>query len=99
LITLIPLLVIALVARIVYKMNYVSLCGLLAGSMTDPPALAFANAMAGSDAPSISYATVYPLTMLLRVPLRPSHGAVVHALVIASCYNFIRSRHEKNSPT
>lgn len=67
LITLVPLLIVALVARAVYKVNYVSLCGLLAGSMTDPPALAFANAMAGSDAPSISYATVYPLTMLLRV--------------------------------
>jgi putative transport protein len=67
LITLVPLLVVGLVARAIYKLNYTSICGVLSGSMTDPPALAFANTMAGSDAPSISYATVYPLTMLLRV--------------------------------
>jgi putative transport protein len=67
LITLIPLLLVGLVARAIYKLNYTSICGVLSGSMTDPPALAFANTMAGSDAPSISYATVYPLTMLLRV--------------------------------
>jgi putative transport protein len=67
LITLVPLFTVGLVARIVLKTNYVSICGLLAGSMTDPPALAFANTVSGSDAPSISYATVYPLTMLLRV--------------------------------
>lgn len=66
-ITLVPLLLVGLVARIVLKTNYVSICGLLAGSMTDPPALAFANTVSGSDAPSTSYATVYPLTMLLRV--------------------------------
>lgn len=66
-ITVVPLLIVGLVARIVLKTNYVSICGLLAGSMTDPPALAFANTIAGSDAPSISYATVYPLTMLMRV--------------------------------
>jgi putative transport protein len=48
-------------------MNFVSICGLLAGSMTDPPALAFANTIAKSDAPSVAYATVYPLTMLLRI--------------------------------
>ena len=67
LITLVPLLIVGLVARAIYKLNYTSICGVLSGSMTDPPALAFANTMAGSDAPSISYATVYPLTMLLRV--------------------------------
>jgi putative transport protein len=67
LITLIPILLVGLFARAIYKLNYTSICGVLAGSMTDPPALAFANAMTGSDAPSISYATVYPLTMLLRV--------------------------------
>lgn len=67
LITLIPILLVGLFARAVYKLNYTSICGVLAGSMTDPPALAFANAMTGSDAPSVSYATVYPLTMLLRV--------------------------------
>jgi len=66
-ITLVPILLVGLIARAFYKLNYTSICGVLAGSMTDPPALAFANAMTGSDAPSISYATVYPLTMLLRV--------------------------------
>lgn len=67
LITLVPLLTVGLIARKVYGLNFASICGVLAGSMTDPPALAFANAMTGSDAPSVSYATVYPLTMLLRV--------------------------------
>jgi putative transport protein len=67
LITVVPLLVVGLIGRIVLKTNYISLCGLLAGSMTDPPALAFANTVAGSDAPATAYATVYPLTMLLRV--------------------------------
>jgi putative transport protein len=66
-ITLVPLLLVALIARGIYKLNYMTLCGLLAGSMTDPPALAFATNMTGSDAPSVSYATVYPLVMLLRV--------------------------------
>lgn len=67
LITLVPLLIGALVARLAFKVNYLSMCGFLAGSMTDPPALAFAGALAPSDAPAISYATVYPLVMLLRV--------------------------------
>jgi len=47
--------------------NYAELCGLLAGSMTDPPALAFAQQTTASDAPAVAYATVYPLVMLLRV--------------------------------
>jgi putative transport protein len=67
LITLLPLVIVGFIARLVYKTNYMTLCGVLAGSMTDPPALAFANTIAASDAPSISYATVYPLTMLMRV--------------------------------
>ena len=66
-ITTIPLLIVGLVARLVFKMNFTAISGFLAGSMTDPPALAFANAVSGSDAPSIAYATVYPLTMLLRI--------------------------------
>ncbi len=66
-ITLVPIVAIGLFARLALKMNFVSLCGLLAGSMTDPPALAFANTIAKSDAPSVAYATVYPLTMLLRI--------------------------------
>lgn len=67
LITLLPILIVGLLGRLIYKLNFMSLCGLLAGSMTDPPALAFANSLAHSDAPSVSYATVYPLVMLLRV--------------------------------
>lgn len=66
-ITLIPLVTVALLARKAMNLNFVSLCGLLAGSMTDPPALAFANAVNKSDAPSVAYATVYPFTMLLRL--------------------------------
>ena len=49
------------------KANYAALCGLLAGSMTDPPALAFSRAVTGSDASSVVYAAVYPLTIFLRV--------------------------------
>lgn len=67
-ITLLPLLIIGLIARIIFKLNYLSLCGMLAGSMTDPPALAFANAIhSTSGAASLSYATVYPLAMFLRI--------------------------------
>jgi putative transport protein len=67
LITLVPILLIAIFARLKLKMNYLSICGILAGSMTDPPALAFANGLAPSSAPAVAYATVYPLVMLLRV--------------------------------
>ena len=67
LITLIPILTVGLFLRIKYKMNYFTLCGLLAGSMTDPPALAFANSLAPSNNTSLGYATVYPLVMLLRI--------------------------------
>jgi putative transport protein len=67
LITLLPLLIVGFAARAMWKLSYPSLCGLLSGSMTDPPALAFAGALNNSETPSLSYATVYPLTMLLRV--------------------------------
>lgn len=67
LITLLPLLSVGIVARAVWKVNYLSLAGVMAGSMTDPPALAFANAMSGSSAQSIGYASVYPLVMCLRI--------------------------------
>jgi putative transport protein len=67
LITIVPLLISALIARIFMKVNYLSICGLLAGSMTDPPALAFACSFNDSEAPMVAYATVYPLTMILRV--------------------------------
>lgn len=66
-ITVIPLIIIGIIARLVYKVNYFTLMGLIAGSMTDPPALAYSNGMVSNDAPSVSYATVYPLTMFLRV--------------------------------
>ncbi|CDE62130.1 putative potassium uptake protein TrkA [Parabacteroides sp. CAG:409] len=66
-ITVVPLLVIGCVARYFFKINYFTLMGLIAGSTTDPPALAYSNATAGNDAPSVGYATVYPLTMFLRV--------------------------------
>jgi putative transport protein len=77
-ITMIPLLVVGIIARLALKLNYTALSGLLAGSMTDPPALAFANAICKSDAPSVAYATVYPLTMLLRI-------VVVQILVLVFC--------------
>ena len=67
LITTIPLLIIGMIARFYCKVNYFTLMGLIAGSTTDPPALAYSNATAGNDAPSVGYATVYPLTMFLRV--------------------------------
>lgn len=66
-ITAVPLLVVGLLARAWKKLNYAELCGLLAGSMTDPPALAFAQQTTASDAPAVAYATVYPFVMLLRV--------------------------------
>ena len=66
-INLVPLLCVGVAARMVFQANYAALCGLLAGSMTDPPALAFSHTMTGSDASSVVYAAVYPLTMLLRV--------------------------------
>lgn len=66
-ITFLPLILIGILARWVYKIDYFTLMGLIAGSMTDPPALAYANGIAGNDRPSVGYATVYPLTMFLRV--------------------------------
>lgn len=65
--TFVPLIIIGCIGRYFYKINYFTLMGLIAGSMTDPPALAYSNATAGNDAPSVGYATVYPLTMFLRV--------------------------------
>jgi putative transport protein len=67
LITVVPLLIVGLFARGVLKLNYTSICGVLSGAMTDPPALAFANSMTKSDSPAVAYATVYPTTMLLRI--------------------------------
>ena len=67
LITLIPLVVMGLVARFYYKINYFKLMGLMAGSTTDPPALAYANQVTSSNAPAVGYSTVYPVTMFLRI--------------------------------
>ena len=66
-ITMLPLLIVGFYTRIFLKRNYFEICGLLSGSMTDPPALAFANNIAQSEAPAIAYATVYPLVMFLRI--------------------------------
>lgn len=67
LITVIPILCIGPVARYRYKMNYFTLMGMIAGTYTDPPALAYANQTAGNDAPALGYTTVYPLAMFLRI--------------------------------
>lgn len=66
-VTLVPVLVVGAVARAAFRVNFLTLTGVLAGSMTDPPALAFANGLAGSDAPTLGYVSVYPLTMILRI--------------------------------
>lgn len=68
LITAVPLITVGILARMLAKMNYLTMCGMLAGSMTDPPALAFANNLhPTSSAAALSYATVYPLVMFLRI--------------------------------
>ncbi len=67
LITVIPVFLTALIARVKYKLNYYSIIGLVAGSSTNPPALAFANSQTEHDAPAVSYSTVYPLVMFLRI--------------------------------
>lgn len=67
LITVIPIICIGPIARYRYKMNYFTLMGMIAGTYTDPPALAYANQTAGNDAPALGYTTVYPLSMFLRI--------------------------------
>ncbi|TFG42238.1 MAG: putative transporter [Bacteroidia bacterium] len=67
LISVLPIMLVGLFAGTVLKRNYFEICGLLSGSMTDPPALAFANGIAQSEAPAVAYATVYPLVMFLRI--------------------------------
>ncbi|MBR5530401.1 MAG: putative transporter [Bacteroidaceae bacterium] len=67
LITTIPILIIGVIGRLKLKLNYFTLMGLIAGSNTDPPALAFATQTAGNDAPAVGYSTVYPLAMFLRI--------------------------------
>lgn len=67
-ITVVPILIVSIVARLL-KVNYLKICGFVAGSMTDPPALEFANGLSPVQAQSTAYATVYPLTMFLRILL------------------------------
>ncbi len=67
LITTLPLLIVGTIARFYCKVNYFTLMGLIAGSNTDPPALAYSNQTADNDAPAVGYSTVYPLTMFLRI--------------------------------
>lgn len=67
LITFVPIAIVGFFARSIMKTNFMTICGLLSGSMTDPPALAFAGQVTNSDAPSVAYSTVYPLTMILRI--------------------------------
>lgn len=67
LVTMLPLLIVGYIARKFHGVNFMTLCGLLSGGMTDPPALAFATTLARCDSPAVAYATVYPLTMLLRI--------------------------------
>lgn len=67
LITVIPLLIVGFIARKVFKFNFLHIMGMMSGSYTDPPALAYAGSSTGSDAPAVAYSTVYPLTMFLRV--------------------------------
>ena len=66
-ITVVPLLLTALVGRYVCHLNYYTLIGVLSGANTNPPALAYANDQTSCDAPAVGYATVYPLSMFLRV--------------------------------
>lgn len=67
LITIIPILIIGPIARLKYKFNYFTIMGMIAGTYTDPPALAYANASCSKDAPAVGYSTVYPLSMFLRI--------------------------------
>lgn len=67
LITVIPIIIIGLIARLKYKFNYFTIMGMIAGTYTDPPALAYANAACSKDAPAVGYSTVYPLSMFLRI--------------------------------
>jgi putative transport protein len=66
-ITILPIMIVGFVSRIFFKRNFFEICGLISGSMTDPPALAFANSIAQNEAPAVAYATVYPLVMFLRI--------------------------------
>ena len=77
-ITIIPLIIVGTIARGVYKINFLTIMGLMSGGCTDPPALAYAKNSTGNDAPAVAYSTVYPLTMFLRV-------VAAQGLVLAFC--------------
>ena len=66
-ITFVPLMIMAVIARLKFKFNYLSIIGIMSGSYTDPPALAYSNKVANNDAPAVAYSTVYPLSMFMRV--------------------------------
>ena len=66
-ITVIPILIVGTIARLKYKFNYFTIMGMIAGTYTDPPALAYANASCSKEAPAVGYSTVYPLSMFLRI--------------------------------
>lgn len=67
LITIIPILIVGTIARMKYKFNYFTIMGMIAGTYTDPPALAYANSVCSKEAPAVGYSTVYPLSMFLRI--------------------------------
>lgn len=67
LITIIPILIVGTIARLKYKFNYFTIMGMLAGTYTDPPALAYANSVCNREAPAVGYSTVYPLSMFMRI--------------------------------
>lgn len=67
LITVIPILIVGIIARLKYKFNYFTIMGMIAGTYTDPPALAYANSVCSKDAPAVGYSTAYPLSMFLRI--------------------------------
>jgi Predicted permease len=66
-ITILPQLIVAIIGRFVYKLNYYTIIGLLSGSTTNPPALAYSNSISPNNQQAVAYATVYPLVMFLRV--------------------------------
>ncbi|MDD3387933.1 MAG: transporter, partial [Prevotella sp.] len=67
LITILPILIVGPIAKLKYKFNYFTIMGLIAGTYTDPPALAYANASCSKETPAVGYSTVYPLSMFLRI--------------------------------
>ena len=66
-ITMVPMLIVATVARFIFKLNYFTIAVLVSGSLTNPPGLAYSNALADTESAAVAYATIYPLVMFLRV--------------------------------